>query len=116
MNYSKFLYSSVLNINLMDCKEIKRNSVARSLLNKITHSRICKCQATYFGHVRRRERRTSCDNWNDRKKRQQGKKCEKMFDGLTKWSKVGQVTEALKETRDRDAWKVMITYAKEHGA
>ena len=28
-------------------------------------------------------------------------KREKMLDGLTKWLKVGRVTEALKATRDR---------------
>ena len=31
---------------------------------------------------------------------------EKMLDGLTKWLEVGRVTEALKVTRDREAWKV----------
>ena len=36
------------------------------------------------------------------------------MDGLTKWFKVGRVTERLKVTRDRGEWKVMITYAKEH--
>ena len=35
-----------------------------------------------------------------------------MLDGLTKWLKVGRVTEALEASRDRDAWKVMIAYAK----
>ena len=40
---------------------------------------------------------------------------EKMLDGLKKWIIVGKVTEALKVTRDKDAWKVMITYAEEHG-
>ena len=45
-----------------------------------------------------------------------GKQHEKILDGLTKWLKVGRVKEALKATRDRDAWKVIITYAnKEHG-
>ena len=39
---------------------------------------------------------------------------EKMSDGLTKWLKVGRVTKAVKVSRDRDAWKVMITYTKEH--
>ena len=29
--------------------------------------------------------------------------------GWTKWLKVGRVTEALKVSWDRDAWKVMIT-------
>ena len=38
-----------------------------------------------------------------------------MLSGPTKWLKVGRVTEALKATRDRDAWKVTTAYAKEHG-
>ena len=42
------------------------------------------------------------------------KQHEKMLDGLTKWLKVGQVTEPPKAARDRNAWKAMITYAKEH--
>ena len=29
-----------------------------------------------------------------------------------KWLKVGRVTEVLKVPRDRDAWQVMIMYAK----
>ena len=45
----------------------------------------------------------------------EGKQREKMMDGLTMCLKVGQVTDALKVTRDRDVWKVMITSAKEHG-
>ena len=32
-----------------------------------------------------------------------GKQRKKMFDGLTKWLKVGRVIEALKAIRDRDA-------------
>ena len=41
-----------------------------------------------------------------------GKRREKIFDELTKWLKVGRVTEALSV---RDAWKVMIAYSNEHG-
>ena len=37
------------------------------------------------------------------------------MDRLTKWLKVGRVTDALKATRARDVWKVMIAYAKERG-
>ena len=44
-----------------------------------------------------------------------GKQHGKMSDGLTKWLNVGRVTEALKATADRDVWKIMIDYAKEHG-
>ena len=49
------------------------------------------------------------------RKRSRGKRREKMFDRLTKWLKVGRMTEAVKATRDRDAGKVMIAYAKDHG-
>ena len=72
----------------------------KSLINKIR-----KSPATFF--------------WPCDEKRETGKierkQCEKMLDGLTKWLKVGIKTDALKMARDRDAWKVMITYAKEHG-
>ena len=44
-----------------------------------------------------------------------GKQREKMLDGLTKWLKLRRMTEALKATKNKDAWKVMIAYAKEHG-
>ena len=43
------------------------------------------------------------------------KKCEKMLDGITKWLKEGKVIKALKETTDRDVWKIMIAFVKEHG-
>ena len=42
------------------------------------------------------------------------KQREKILDGLRKWFKLGPVTEALKAMRDRDAWKVMMAYAKEN--
>ena len=47
-------------------------------------------------------------------KRSRGKQHEKMLDGLTKWLKVGRVTETQKAMKDRDEREVMITYAKEH--
>ena len=40
---------------------------------------------------------------------------KKIIDGLTKWLKVGPVTDAPKVTRQSDAWKVIIAYAKGHG-
>ena len=50
----------------------------------------------------------------------EGKRCrrkqrKKILDGLTKGFKIGLVTDVLRATRVRDAWKVMIAYAKEHG-
>ena len=41
----------------------------------------------------------SCDNWND-----QRKTAKNMLEGLTKRLNVGQVTDAVKVTRDPDAW------------
>ena len=42
--------------NLVDCKEIKQNRITRSQHNKVTVNRIGKLQATFFGHVMRREK------------------------------------------------------------
>ena len=47
--------------------------------------------------------------------RSRGKKREKILDGLTKWLKAGRVTDVLISTKDRDAWKTMTDYFKEHG-
>ena len=41
-------------------------------------------------------------------KRSSRKQREKMLAGLTKWLRVGRLTEELKATRDRDAGQVMI--------
>ena len=49
-------------------------------------------------------------------KHSRGKQRKKMLDGQTKWLEVGNgQTEALKATRDRAAWDVMINFATEHG-
>ena len=48
-------------------------------------------------------------------KRSRGKQSQNMLDGLTQWIKIGRVIEALKTTRDRDSWEVMIAYSKERG-
>ena len=41
-------------------------------------------------------------------KRSRGKQTENMLNRWTKWLKVGRVTEALKATRDRDEWNIII--------
>ena len=68
---------------------------------------------TFFSHVI--EERNWNVLWNYRRKLSWGNQPEKMLDELTKWLYVGRVTDALKVTRDRDAWKVTIAYAKEQG-
>ena len=47
-------------------------------------------------------------------KRSRGKQREKMLNGLSKWLKVGTVTEALEATSDIGAWKLTSACAKEH--
>ena len=72
----------------------------RSLINRIS-----KCHATFFGHeMRRGKLKYLITSGIIEGKCSRGK----MLDGPTKWLKVGRVTEALKVTKDKDAWKVMI--------
>ena len=78
---------------------------------------IRKSHATSFGHGMRRaklEHLVTIIGMTEGK-RGRVKQPEKMLDGIRNWVKVGQVTDALKVTRDRDVRKVMITYIKEHG-
>ena len=88
-----------------------------SIETVLRDNRLPKRQATFFGHVMRREKlKHILTTGMIKGKRSKGKQPEKMLEGRTKWLKVGQVTEAMKATRDRDAWKVMTAYTKEHCA
>ena len=75
----------------------------RSLLNRLR-----KHQATFYGHVMRREKKHLVRTGMVEGKCSKGKQHEKMLDGLMKRLRVGRVTKA---TRDRDAWKVKIAFA-----
>ena len=57
-NASNFIEFKEIN----QTKQLSKVVISRSLIN-----RICKPQGTFFGHMIRRENRTSCDNWNDRR-------------------------------------------------
>ena len=67
----------------------------RSLLNRLR-----KHQATFYGHVMRREKKHLVRTGMVEGKCSKGKQFEKMLDGLTKRLKVGRVTNTLKATRD----------------
>ena len=91
--------------NLIDYKEIKWN-LTRGWHNKSLINRICKRQTTLFGHVTRKEKLEHLVTTEMIEgKRSREKQGEKMLDGLTNKLKVGQVTDALKASRNRDAWK-----------
>ena len=75
--------------------------------------------AALFGHVMRREKLEHLVTTGMIEgKRSMGKQREKMLIGLdlAKERNVGRATDALKATMDRarEAWKVVIAYAKEH--
>ena len=79
--------------------ELREADTTRSLINRIR-----KRQATFFGHVMRREKLEHLVKTGMIEgKRSRGKQREKMLDGQRKRLKEGRVTEALTATRDRDA-------------
>ena len=79
---------------------LREDDTRRLLMNRIR-----KRQATFFGHVMRRENlEHPVTTGMIDGKRSTEKQRENMLDGLTKWLKVGRVTEALRATRIRDAW------------
>ena len=80
-----------------------REANTTTLINRI------RKRQTFFGHVMRREKiKHLVATGMIEGKCSREKQHQKMLDGLTKRLKVRRVIEALKVTRDRDAWKVMI--------
>ena len=61
-----------------------------------------KCQATFFSYEIRTEKLEHLVTTG-------------MMEGKCSREKIERMTDALKVTRGRDAWKVMIAYAKGQG-
>ena len=86
--------------NPMDHKESNEKVLQEADLTRSLMNRICKPHSL-FGHVMRREKLTCLvttgmiDGKSSRRKQK-----EKVLNGLTKWLNVGQVTDALKVTRN----------------
>ena len=92
-------------------KVLKEAHTKRSLMNKIR-----KRQATFFGHVMRKEKMEHIVTTGMMEgKKSRGRQREKMLDGLTKWLNAGRVTQALTATKDRDVWKDMVANATKQG-
>ena len=84
-----------------------------SLPKGLQQIRVARSRHTKIGHVIRREQLEHLVTTGIIKERySRGKQPQKMLDGLTKWLKVGRVTEAQK-ARGIEVCGVMITYAKE---
>ena len=87
----------------------------RSWHNKIPHKQnILTPSNLFWPYDEKRETKHLVTTGMMKGKRSMGKQSENMLDGLTKWLEVGRVTEALKATWDRDLWKIMIAFAKQH--
>ena len=84
-------------------------NTTRSIIHRIRkrEATFCLCHL-----VRKRELENLVTTGMIEGSRSRGKQREMMLDGLTKWLNEGRVTDALKTTRNRDAWKVMIAYPK----
>ena len=85
----------------MVLKEVESN---RSLVQKIR-----KQQATFFGHVMRREglEHFLLTGKLDRK-RSKGRQREKMLASRKSWLVAGRVTDMMSAARDREVWKDMM--------
>ena len=89
-------------------KEAETN---RSLMQKKR-----KQQATFFGHVMRREGLEHfLTTGKLNRKRSKGRQREKMLDSLKSWLGTGRVTDMMSAARDRNVWKDMIANAMRPG-
>ncbi|GFN92680.1 transcription factor spt20 homolog [Plakobranchus ocellatus] len=83
---------------------------------KLLISKIRKRQATFFGHVMRREKLENLVTTGMLEgKRSRGKQREKLIEGLTDWLKAGKSLEAIEATKDRKKWRTMIANAVKQG-
>ncbi|GFO06357.1 endonuclease-reverse transcriptase [Plakobranchus ocellatus] len=77
---------------------------------------IRKRQATFLGHVMRREKLEQLVTTGKLEgKRSRGRQREKITDGLATWLGPGRVTETLTAVEDRDLWREMIAKAYKQG-
>ncbi|GFR62243.1 endonuclease-reverse transcriptase [Elysia marginata] len=90
---------------------LSETKTKRALINKIR-----KQQATFFGHIMRRERQehlVTTGMFMGRRGR--GRQCEKTADGLASWLGVGSQVETIRTAREHDVWRDMIANAMRHG-
>ncbi|GFR97864.1 endonuclease-reverse transcriptase [Elysia marginata] len=90
---------------------LSETKTKRALINKIR-----KRQATFFGHIMRRERQehlVTTGMFMGRRGR--GRLLEKTTDGLASWLGVGSMVEMIKMTRKHDMWRGMIANAMRLG-
>ncbi|GFO38280.1 hypothetical protein PoB_006478500 [Plakobranchus ocellatus] len=112
---------SVITVALCSTACCIRDSSATVILEeahttRLLISKIRKRQATFFGHVMRREKLENLVTTGMLEgKRSRGKQREKLIEGLTDWLKAGKSLEAIEATKDRKNWRTMIANAVKQG-
>ncbi|GFO08443.1 hypothetical protein PoB_003494800 [Plakobranchus ocellatus] len=77
---------------------------------------IRKRQATFLGHVMRREKLEHLVTTGKFEgKRSRGRQREKIMDGLATWLGPGKVSDILAAVKDKDLWRDMIANAYKQG-
>ena len=90
---------------------IERAGTTRSLVNEIR-----KRQATFFGHVmRKQEMEHLVVTGKINGKRSRGRQSEKMLGNMTSWLHKVNATETISCTGNRERWRSMVTNAMQHG-
>ncbi|GFN87116.1 small glutamine-rich tetratricopeptide repeat-containing protein alpha-like [Plakobranchus ocellatus] len=99
------------------CKELTNDTVLEEAhTTRLLISKIRKRQATFFGHVMRREKLENLVTTGMLEgKRSRGKQREKLIEGLADWLKAGKSLEAIEATKDRKKWRTMIANAVKQG-
>ncbi|GFN97532.1 hypothetical protein PoB_002403800 [Plakobranchus ocellatus] len=98
------------------CRHLQHNTAEEAHTTRLLISKIRKRQATFFGHVMRREKLENLVTTGMLEgKRSRGKQREKLIEGLADWLKAGKSLEAIEATKDRKKWRTMIANAVKQG-
>ncbi|GFO05584.1 endonuclease-reverse transcriptase [Plakobranchus ocellatus] len=105
-----------LSPNAWTAKKTNDTVLEEAHTTRLLISKIRKRQATFFGHVMRREKLENLVTTGMLEgKRSRGKQREKLIEGLTDWLKAGKSLEAIEATKDRKKWRTMIANAVKQG-
>ncbi|GFR73502.1 UDP-glucuronosyltransferase 2A1-like [Elysia marginata] len=90
-----------------------RRMLRISWTEKKSNETIRKRQATFLGHVMRREKLEHLIKLDGKRGRE--KQREKMMDGLKRWLGSGSSTETMTAMGHRELWRNTIADASKHG-
>ncbi|GFN84853.1 hypothetical protein PoB_001135900 [Plakobranchus ocellatus] len=111
-----FQVSSENHFSVIESKKTNDTVLEEAHTTRLLISKIRKRQATFFGHVMRREKLENLVTTGMLEgKRSRGKQREKLIEGLADWLKAGKSLEVIEATKDRKKWRTMIANAVKQG-